>query len=214
MYVCIICLMWMCMTDSWLLHCRWFSNNIRVSEFSCESCCVAAWFHHTKCCKSSPRLCEFICFSEFPMYRHYIVTTFSSYISTSFFKVGYEIGLVSLVFCHSFCVSAAILQKLLMDFIIFAGGWALMLETMNQIFGLVINWGFYSFLLTFAAMTIANDYSLQTSLGWHQQTAQCIASHPVIIVLCTKLDAECDLQVTAFLSVFCCNYVHILHHFF
>jgi len=25
-----------------------------------------------------------------------------------------------------------------------------------------------------------------------QQTTRCVASHPVVIVLCTKLDAECD----------------------
>jgi len=35
-----------------------------------------------------------------------------------------------------------------------------------------------------------------TSLGWHQRTARRIASHPVVMVLCTKLVAECDRQAT------------------
>jgi len=35
-----------------------------------------------------------------------------------------------------------------------------------------------------------------TILGWHQWTPWRVASHPVIIVLCTKLDAECDRQAT------------------
>jgi len=35
-----------------------------------------------------------------------------------------------------------------------------------------------------------------TTLGGHQRTARRVASHPVVIVLCTKLDAECDRQAT------------------
>jgi len=37
---------------------------------------------------------------------------------------------------------------------------------------------------------------LLTSLGWHQRTARRVASHTVVIVLCTKLDAVCDRQAT------------------
>jgi len=32
--------------------------------------------------------------------------------------------------------------------------------------------------------------------GWNQETARHVASHPVIIMLSRKLDAECDQQVT------------------
>jgi len=35
-----------------------------------------------------------------------------------------------------------------------------------------------------------------TSLGRQQRTARRVASHPVVIVLCTKPDAECDRQAT------------------
>jgi len=34
------------------------------------------------------------------------------------------------------------------------------------------------------------------SPGWHHRTERRVASHTVIIVLCTKLDAACDRQVT------------------
>jgi len=33
-----------------------------------------------------------------------------------------------------------------------------------------------------------------TSLGWYQRTVWCVVSHSVVIVMCTKLDAECDRQ--------------------
>jgi len=36
----------------------------------------------------------------------------------------------------------------------------------------------------------------ETSLGWHQRTARRVSSHPVVILLCIKLDAECDRQAT------------------
>jgi len=36
----------------------------------------------------------------------------------------------------------------------------------------------------------------RTSVGWHKWTMWHIASHPFVIVLCTKLDAECDWQET------------------
>jgi len=43
----------------------------------------------------------------------------------------------------------------------------------------------------------ADGRDLETSLiDWHQRTARRVASHPVVIVLCTKLDAECDPQAT------------------
>jgi len=35
-----------------------------------------------------------------------------------------------------------------------------------------------------------------TSPDWHQWTARRAASHPVVVVPCTKLDAECDRQAT------------------
>jgi len=47
-----------------------------------------------------------------------------------------------------------------------------------------------------AAMTTVSPWQHMTRLGRHQWTVRCIASHPVIIVLCTKLDAECDRQAT------------------
>ena len=43
-----------------------------------------------------------------------------------------------------------------------------------------------------------NDNSLilwHQSLGWHQWTTRRLVSQSFIIVLCTKLDAECDWQV-------------------
>jgi len=44
-------------------------------------------------------------------------------------------------------------------------------------------------------LTLNNSF-LITSLVWHQRTTWHIASHPVVIVPCTKLDAECDRQAT------------------
>jgi len=35
-----------------------------------------------------------------------------------------------------------------------------------------------------------------TNIGWHQSTARHVVSHTVVIVLCTKLDAECNRQAT------------------
>jgi len=46
------------------------------------------------------------------------------------------------------------------------------------------------------AAPASNADKWKTSLAWHQRTTRCIASHPVVIVLCTKLDAACDPQVT------------------
>jgi len=38
-------------------------------------------------------------------------------------------------------------------------------------------------------------HNVDTSLGWYQRTARRVASHPVVFMLCTKLDAECDRQM-------------------
>jgi len=45
----------------------------------------------------------------------------------------------------------------------------------------------------FTGNTASSD---KKSLGWQQQAARRIVSHPVVIVLCTKLDADCDWQAT------------------
>jgi len=46
-------------------------------------------------------------------------------------------------------------------------------------------------------MNMGAFYSIvHTSVGWHRRTARRVASHRVVIVLCTKLDAECERQAT------------------
>ena len=43
---------------------------------------------------------------------------------------------------------------------------------------------------------LSNAAVIYERLGWHQRTARRVALYTVVIVLCTKLDAECDRQAT------------------